>query len=47
MNKKGISTEQALDLLGNYYPNREGTQVWEGPAKEELVAKISSEQDFS
>ena len=37
----GISVEQALDILGNYYSHNEPTTTWEKIAKEELVNKIN------
>ena len=45
MKRKGISVEQALNLLWNYY-SQEPTSSWEGP-EEELVALVStSGKDF-
>ena len=44
MKQHGISVEQTLDLLGNYYPNSQPATAWEGMTEEELVNEIA--QDF-
>ena len=43
MNQKGITPDQTLNLLGNYYGG-EGTQEW--PAEEESVNKACVEIGF-
>ena len=44
MKQHGISADQALNLLGNYYSHSQPATSWEGTAKEESVNKIT--QDF-
>ena len=44
MKQKGISVEDTLDLMGNYYNSQDGVNEWETPAEEDSVNKIS--QDF-
>ena len=41
MKQHGISVEQTLDLLGNYYSQGEPATTWEKTAEEELVNQIS------
>ena len=41
MKQHGISTEQALNLMGNYYSHTEPVTTWEGTTKEDSVNEIT------
>ena len=41
MKQHGISMEQALNLMGNYYSHSNPATTWEGVAKEESVHEIT------
>ena len=41
MKQHGISAEQALNLLGNYYSHNNPATTWEGTVKEESINEIT------